>query len=180
MRSSGLLTSPSNVIVLSNQLVTDSSLNQVYINQNLGFSSKSKVFKFLTAEGSNLTFSSLDSEDSLDWSTVAYSAYFITGYRIRGDLIKRFQTNYLAVITQDIDDGSCYHQNLWDYSSDNNSGRFSNPQQVYRSRSLRNYQRSKLKTRGNGYSLQFKFFNEPGKPFIIVGWSGFETSDQMP
>lgn len=182
IRSSGSTNLLTNVTLNDLTLVTNQALSPIQINVPSGFSSKSKTFKFITVQptSSTITFSELRGTDSLDWGVTAYDAHFITGYRIRGDLLKQFQTNYLAVITQDILNGSCFHQNLWDYSDDDQSGRFSNPQQVYRSRTFRDYQRSKLKTRGNGYSLQFKFFNEPGKPFIIVGWAGFETSNQVP
>jgi hypothetical protein len=145
-----------------------------------GFSAMSKTFKFPVHDGSNVAFAELTDDSYLDWGTTTYERYFITGYRIRGDLIKKFQTNYLTVITEEIDDGSCFVQGLWDYSNHPNSGRFTNPQQVYRTRTLRNYQRSRLQIRGTGYSLQFKFFGESGKPFVIAGWSGFETSDAMP
>lgn len=185
LRASGLSYVQANIVLSTGDNVVTSGNSQIIINSSSSFVSKSKVFKFITTTPvglvSNMTFSELrDSTTWLDWGVTPVETDFITGYRIRGDLLKQFQTNYLAVITQEIPNGSCYHQNLWDYSDDPNSGRFSNPQQVYRDRTYRDYQRSKLKTRGNGYSLQFRFFGEAGKPFIIVGWAGFETSNQVP
>lgn len=160
--------------------VVDGSAALVTTLVSDGFSARSKVFKFVTFSGGNVAFSEMTDDSYLDWGTISYTHYFVTGYRIRGDLIKKFQTNYLTVITEEIDNGSCFVQGLWDYSYDANSGRFTNPQQVYRTRTLRNYQRSRLQMRGTGWSLQFKFFGEAGKPFIVVGWAGFETSDAMP
>lgn len=139
-----------------------------------------KVFKFLTVENESVSFSEIKGTNYLDWTVTPYESFFITGYRIRGDLIKNFQTNYLTVVTEELNDSSCYVQGLWDYSYDEQSARFSNPQQVYRWGTSRNYQRSRLKMRGTGYSLQFKFFGEAGKPFSIVGWSGFETTNGLP
>lgn len=171
------------VVTASGGSVTNSLGANVTTDILTGYSAKSKVFKFLTVNGSNLSFSEINSDTYLDWpgtSDLPYEHGFITGNRIRGDLIKKFQTNYLTIITEEIEDGSCYVQGVWDYASHYDSGRYTNPQQVYRHRLLRNYQQSRLVIRGNGRSLQFKFFGEAGKPFVIVGWAGFETSDGMP
>jgi len=139
-----------------------------------------KVFKFLAVDGVSMSWAEMIGTNYLDWGTVPYEQFFITGYRIRGDILKNFQTNYLSIVTEEVADGSCYVQGLWDYTFDEQSARFSNPQQVYRHGVYRNYQRSRLKMRGTGYSLQFKFFGESGKPFSIVGWSGFETANGLP
>lgn len=156
--------------------------DQITVDIFVGMAARAKIFKFLTVDGSNVSFSEISDDSYLDWGTVAYEHYFVTGYRIRGDILKKFQNNYLSIVAEDLGLGlgSCYVQGIWDYATGHDSGRFSNPQQVYRYRLLRSYQRSKLKIRGNGFSLQFKFFGEAGKPFAIVGWAGFETGDQMP
>lgn len=156
--------------------------DQVTVDIFVGMAARSKIFKFLTVDGSNVSFSEISDTSYLDWGTEEYDHYFVTGYRIRGDILKKFQNNYLSVVAEDLGlgIGSCFVQGVWDYAMDNDSGRYSNPQQVYRYRLLRSYQRSKLKIRGNGFSLQFKFFGERGKPFSIVGWAGFETGDQLP
>lgn len=167
-------------VTSSGGLVESVSLDQVVINESAGLSPLSKVFKFVTIEGSNVTFSELTDSTYLDWGTDAYSYSFVTGYRIRGDLLKQFQTNYLTVVTETVVNSSCYVQGVWDYSNSHVSGRYTNPQQVYRTRSNRDYQLSRLMMRGNGRSLQFRFFGEAGKPFIVVGWSGFETVDGEP
>lgn len=166
---------------LGDQVVTSTS-DPVVVNVFQGMAAKAKIFKFLTVNGASVSFSELSDDSYLDWGTEPYETYFVTGYRIRGDILKKFQTNYLTVVTEDLGlgEGSCYVQGVWDYAMDNDSGRYSNPQQVYRYRLLRNYQRSKLKIRGNGYSLQFKFFGEAGRPFTIAGWAGFETGNMVP
>jgi len=38
----------------------------------------------------------------------------------------------------------------------------------------------KRRIRGQGYSLQFKFFSETGKPFTLIGWSTFDTGNNVP
>lgn len=167
-------------VTSSVDLVQSVSLDQVVIDVSAGLMPLSKVFKFLTIEGSNVTFSEITDSTYLDWGTDVYSYSFVTGYRIRGELIKQFQTNYLTVVTETVTDSSCYVQGVWDYSNSHVSGKYTNPQQVYRTRGNRDYQLSRLMMRGNGRSLQFRFFGETGKPFIVVGWSGFETVDGEP
>lgn len=180
MRSAGNTVGLDNVVTNGSVLITTTGGSPVQVQISTGFGSQPKTFKFVTVNGTSMTFSEIKSETYLDFGSLEYDYDFITGYRVRGDLIKRFQTNYLTVVTEDVEDGSCYVQGLWDYSRDEQSYRFSNPQEVYRNRTFRSYQRSKLKMRGTGYSLQFKFFGTSGRPFVIVGWAGFETADQLP
>jgi len=143
--------------------------------------SNKKIFKFLCAfEGDNLNVASLTEESHLDWGYIPYETYFITGYRIRGDLLKEFQTNYLTIISESDVSASCFVQGIWNYADSPDSGKYTNPQRVIRLRPDRTYQRSRLKIRGQGYSLQFKFYGEAGKPFTIVGWAGFETANGSP
>lgn len=132
-----------------------------------------------------LTVSQFNSTRYLDWYTfdntgVNYSSYFITGYRIRGDLLRKFQSNYIIVITETESDSSCFIQGLWDYTNTTANGRQTTSQQVYRDDSTYDYSRSKLKIRGNGYSLQFKFFSETGKPFTLIGWTTSDTGNNVP
>lgn len=178
------------------QPVTDTSLGvvtttigeSVFVEVSVGASISEKLFKFVTVRRSDnlMTFSDMVSETYLDFPTSGspeeYEAYFITGYRIRGELMKKFQTNYLVVMTESLGGATeeCYVQGIWDYRTSNVTGRFTNPQQVYQYFSNTTYQRRKLRIRGNGYSLQFKFYGTPGKPFIIIGWAGFETANATP
>lgn len=120
-----------------------------------------------------------------DWRTLhgnlyQFDSYCITGPRIRGNLLKKQQSNYIAVILdQEVPGGgSCFIQGLWDYAS--LSGRYTTKQQVYRANSDSNYSRRKVKMRGNGYSLQLKFSSEKGKPFALNGWASFDTGGNIP
>lgn len=145
---------------------------------------KARVFKFVVVNGTNVTFAEYSYEAPIDFPTsdnIPLSCNFVTGYRIRGNLMNKFETNYLTVVTEPyVMMPSCFVQGIWDYATDELTGRFTNPQQIYRYNGYRAYQRSKLKMRGNGRALQFKFFNEVGKPFTIVAWAGFETASQVP
>lgn len=167
------------VTALGDPVVTLTN-DPVYVLVNSGYQADRKIFKFLKYTGNNLTFAELTGTNSLDFSTSAYIPEFITGHRVRGELLKNFQTNYLTVLTEERANGSCYIQGVWDYTNSPNSGRYTNPQQVYRSRQFRDYQQSKIKIRGNGRSVRFKYFGEAGKPFCIIGWAGFETANTVP
>ena len=161
-----------------NQVVTSSGL-RVVSSQSIGNSVRSKTFKYLTISGETTSFAEIRSITYLDWGTENYEDFFITGHRVRGELLKKFQTNYLTVISEEqgLGLGSAFVQGIWDYSTSDGSGKYTNPQQVYRHRLLRAYQQSKVKIRGNGRSLQFKFYGEQGRPYVIVGWAGFETAN---
>jgi hypothetical protein len=151
-----------------------------------------RVFKITTTGNlggvaNALTFSEFNNIGFVDWQTelapgLTYDSSFTTGYRIRGSLVMKFQENYLTVITQNNPLSSCFVQGVWDYANDpQNSGRYTNPQQVYKTNNYyAGYQRSKVKIRGQGYSLQFRFFSDANLPFNIVGWAGFESTNTIP
>lgn len=167
----------SQVVTASDTVVTSLG-DTIYVLEDGTPVSTDKIFKFVRIIGNNLSFVEMTASDSLDYGVYSFSPVFVTGYRIRGNLMNRFQTNYLTVITED--SGSCFVQGIWDYSNSPNSCRYTNPQQVYRNRSFRDYQISKVKIRGNGRSLQFRFFGESGKSFVVVGWAGFESANTVP
>lgn len=149
------------------------------------------VFKFLTIgpleNGSStnyMTYSQFFKETFVDWTVkrggTSYESYFITGYRVRGELLKKFQSNYLMVLTDDQVNGSCLVQGVWDYTNNTSNSRFTSSQEVYRPDSTFNYHRAKVKIRGNGYSLQFKFKSNGNAPFKLIGWSTFESANNVP
>lgn len=180
VRSTGVSRSIDTVTTSTNDPVVVTGGDQVILSMIDAFTVGDKVLKLLTlGSGNQVSFSEIYSEDYLDWGQ-NYDAEFTTGYRIRGELLKKSQTNYLTVITEDVINSSSYMQPLWDYSNNQDSGRYGNPQQIYRNRLHRDYQRSRLKVRGNGYSLQFRFFGEQGKPFVIIGWAGYESVTGAP
>ena len=130
-----------------------------------------------------VTFSQFKNTDYKDWFSydsvgVNFESYFITGYRVRAELLKKFQSNYVVVITKTIEDGSCLVQGIWDYHS-SDSGKATLSQQVYRGSTDKDYVRRKLKIRGNGYSLQFKFRSQEGKPFELIGWVASESAGNV-
>lgn len=188
--------SPLTVHSATPENLTRPSISGVIFTQNahndpLGNTPQAGLAKFLTVgqigpgDVMALTVSQFNTNRYKDWYTfdntgIDFDSYFITGYRIRGDLLRKFQSNYLVVITQKEDTASCFFQGIWDYSNTTANGRFTTTQQVYRDDTTYDYSRSKLKVRGNGYSLQFKFFSETGKPFTLIGWTTSDTGNNVP
>ena len=132
-----------------------------------------------------LTISQFKDSTYFDWVTydgigVNAESYFISGYRVRGELLRKFQSNYIVVIMRTEENAGALIQGIWDYANDGVSGRFTTQQQIYRDDGVYDYSRAKLKMRGNGYSLQFKFLSEPGKPFTICGWTTSDTGNNIP
>lgn len=149
------------------------------------------VVKFLTigdfgTDGKRgLTISQFGRDIYQDWGSfglfgVSYESYFITGYRVRGELLRKFQSNYIVVVMEVEDEASALLQGVWDYSSNPQDGLYTSSQQCYKTTTTKSTSRRKLKIRGNGYSLQFKFYSEPSKPFTIVGWATSDTGNNVP
>lgn len=168
------------VILSDLDTVIVSGGSQVYVDLSEDAPDTGTIFKFVTTDGGQLTFSEIRGETYLDWGVSDYDNYFITGYRIRGELLRRGQTNYLSIFTDTIANSSGWVQPVWDYASSNISGRFGNPQQIYRGKDHYDYQSVRLKIRGTGRSLQFRFSGVQGAPLSIIGWAGYETSNTSP
>jgi hypothetical protein len=135
--------------------------------------------------------------------TSTFESFFDTGYAIRAEGHKDFQTNYITTYSKapesfvvdssgayvldsdgvrvtDSIASSCLLIGKWDWSRDTLSGRWTPEQQIYNNidRPFRTVQHRKLKLRGSGSSLQLHFKSEEGKPFHIVGWSTFDTAKE--
>lgn len=133
-----------------------------------------------------LTFAQEYREDYTDWVKVGdpqnFVSYFISGYSVLGEANKEFQSNYVTVNYENpkVADGGAYMQAVWDYTTSPSTGRWSTPQQVYRTKINYTHQMNKMKARGHGKALQFKVFSEDKKDFIINGWSTLVTGNAMP
>lgn len=180
LRIGGALYNNGQVITNDSDNVIISSGDDVIIPEYIGTFSTRTDFRFITTRGVNLTFSELKAGQYLDWGSLDYSTYFISGYRIRGEILKSSQTNYLTVIMETLSGSSCYVQGIWDYANTPNSGRFTNPQQAYRDQLSYDYQMTRLKMRGTGKTLQFKFTGVTNCPMVVVGWAGYETANGAP
>lgn len=183
----GILAETQETLVVDNLAVqvVDTNGEEVIINA-LTDVSASVSFRYLSmtnfdATNWDMTWSQTKNGEYLDWiiedEELDYDSYFLTGYKVHGDAIRFFENNYLTITMSTESNASCFFQGVWDYANSPSGARFTNPQQVYINRTLRDVQQTRKKVRGRGRSLQFKFYSETGLPFTIHGWSAWETQN---
>lgn len=172
-------------VTVDGELVFDSSdvVVTVEINQ---YGTNPGIFKYATSgliltnnslEG--FTYSQMDDDDYVDWVSydgdgADYESYFLSGYRIRGELLRKFNSTPVAVLMDDVSSGSALISAVWDYGA-----RSSTVQELYRP-SAGTVVIRRVKLRGKGKSLQLKFESTSGKPFSLIGWSTFDTGGSQP
>lgn len=114
---------------------------------------------------------------SIDGIGVNYVSYFVTGYRIKGQAQKLFQSPYIYMFS-DSPNTSYKIQSIWNYANSGNSGKFSQVQVINNSATNfdKMYRRHRL--RGHGIAMQIKVASVDGQPFNIMGWSFWDTVNQ--
>lgn len=128
-----------------------------------------------------LTYGEVKNPGYRDWLLVDgigadYQSYFITGYKLHGEGLRRFQGNYLVVYSDIETNSGAKVQYLWDYANDAAGHRFSTAEEIYLTRSYVSKTPRRLWLRGQGLALQMKFYSETGKPFNIIGYAIFESA----
>lgn len=148
----------------------------------------SPITKFIvstTSWDSRFSFAEERDTDYVDWAShdtgLDYDAYFITGYKLKGGGMRKFQTNYINIFTDNTDEGSFTFQTRWDYAIAGSTGRWSTAQyvnmdssEVYSTRVRR------LKLRGHGLACQYKVTSVDGEPFDISGWATQDSVNSRP
>jgi hypothetical protein len=134
---------------------------------------------FCSVDGSsqyNFTFAEEKNEDFVDWYQLDnigkdYESYFITGYRVHGQGLRKFQAPYVYVYSNADTPTSYKIQGIWDYSSSGNSGKWTTIQLVTNalSRFFKKFRRHRI--RGRGVSLQIKISSVKGMNYQIEGWA---------
>jgi hypothetical protein len=141
------------------------------------------VFDF-TAPTSGMAFAEFTNGDFLDWvhSTggIDYTSYFVSGYKLRGEGIRKFQSNYMQIFMRNEQPSQFDLNGRWDYANTGNTGRWSTTQRVTMDNPDYSYRTRRLKIRGHGKALQFKLNSVTQQPFNLIGWSLFETVNQVP
>jgi hypothetical protein len=162
---------------------TLSSINSIlYVSYPGGISEPNPSFKYLVSTSNTISVADEHDTTYVDWLSrngVNYVSYFVTGYKLRGQAIKKFQPQYIQMWLRTNDASSSYKiQGLWDFANDRNSGRWSSIQLI--SVPFANfstlYKRHKI--RGHGFALQFKVISVDGQPFDIQGWAIVDTVNQ--
>ena len=141
-------------------------------------------FKYFCSEINTVTFADEHDTDYVDWASsingaVNFDSFFITGYKIRGQGIRKFQPQYIQIYSRTNGEASAYKlQGIWDYANSQNSGRWSALQLVTNGLTRQDTMVRRHKIRGHGYALQFKVSSADGMPFDIQGWIAVDTVNQ--
>lgn len=181
-------TSLDNVIDDSSDQVQDDSFNDV-IAFSSALQTASPIFLYIVSypSGSSYEFTiagavDLDYRDWFSYDTIGvdYSSYFISGYRLRGQGITKWQTNWIELISRTDAPVTYQLQGCWDYSVSAATKRWSTAETVTHLNLNYSYAKTRRKLRGEGLVLQIKINSITGKPFDIVGWTTFDTANQVP
>jgi len=165
---------------------TQASINSIqYVAGPGGSDSPAPVFKYLSSPNTLQGITFAEERDDVTWSDwqgtgtgVNYVSYFTTGYRIRGQAIKKFQPTYIIVYNAVNGAASAYKiQGIWDYANDPSSGRWSSQQVVTNGLTRYDVIMRRHKIRGHGYVLQFNITSVDGMPFDIQGWATTDTTN---
>jgi len=177
------------VIDNSGNFVVDNSGNQVIAYSNTG-AEDIPFDKYLVSywDGSThqFTFASKINTSYIDWFTYdlverPYSSYFITGYKVRGGAIRKFQNNWVRIFSATDEPVSYYFQGIWDYAkTGSGTGRWSAKQRIEHTNTNYSTSSKRIKVRGHGLSLQFRIESTNNDPFFIAGWSTYETANAVP
>lgn len=139
----------------------------------------------ITSIPSSLFFAEYTNDNYLDWEDITdgedYNSYFITGYKLRGEGIRKWQSNYIQLYCNTTDVSSTFDVFAkWDYSNSGDTGRWSSVQRVALTNSAYDYGTKRLKIRGHGKAMQYKVSSITGEPFDIVGWASWDSTNERP
>lgn len=179
----GQSNNPQNVTDNSDVIVTTGAGN-VTISGLVVFD-LSTVFKYLVLKDStHLTFGEFTDDDYVDWFTSGeaadFTSYFITGFKVHGNAIKKFQSNYTQIFTRNDIPSVFDFQSRWDFALSGDTGRWSNVQRVTMDDTNYQFRTKRLKIRGHGKVLQYKVNSVTGQPLNMIGWSSLETANASP
>lgn len=171
--------------------VIASVTNQVVVFQssNSSIDDVTKFWVSYDSSGIKTTFAEEYKDSYLDWEGFGdgldYESYFITGYRIRGEAIRKAQSNYVRIFTDNEVASSFTIKGVWDFAIDGSRGRMSEIQGLDQSVVISDdtsyrYKSKRIKIRGHGLALQLMVSSQEGEPFDIVGWSSWDTGNAMP
>jgi|SRR5688572_2571682 len=190
--SSELVTRPIDVNLVSENdlvdLIVDSGGNQV-ITYTASGNSDQQFDKYLVsypdAGSYKFTFANRTDDTYKDWESydnfgVNYNSYLKSGFRLSGQALTKFQTNYINIYSRTETPVTYNFQGLWDFANTGNTGRWSNSQQINHTDTDYTSATRRLKVRGHGKALQFKLSSVADEPFDIIGWSSLQTINAAP
>lgn len=159
---------------------TPSLLGVNYIAGIGGLNSTEPCFKYPVIVNSSFTFADEQDEEDVDWQSylggTSYESYFVTGYSLKGQALRKFQPSYIYIFTRSNEEESSYKiQSIWDFADDRDSNRYSSQQVVFNPESHYGMTYKRLRLRGHGLAMQIKVTSMAGMPFDIMGWTMSET-----
>ena len=135
----------------------------------------------------SLMFSEYNNTNYTDWEQSLggedYISHFTTGYKLRGEGIRKWQDNYLSIFSKpdDVHDTSVFDIHAkWDYANTGDTGRWSVTQRVTTDDTGYDYGIKRLKVRGHGKAMQFKVASVDTEPFSIIGWASWDSANAKP
>lgn len=171
-------------VTVGGSVVTDDA-EEVTVTSELSTAIATYMAYLIFVPGDGLTFAQEFNTALRDWegtdsdTGVNYDSYIVSGYRLAGESDKKFQVEYVTVNYRNVPNGGAYIQNLWDYATSGNTGRWSSKQQIYKVDDINyTYKMRRLKIRGHGRVLQYRVTSIPGKQFNFSGWTTFITGNQ--
>lgn len=194
VKINAILTSDLAAGTVNTELVTDSAVTVtdggqdvfVFESSGLELSPFDKYLVSYADAGSyEFTFAEKINADYVDWFSyddtgVPFESYFVTGYKIKGQGLNKFQNNWIRVYSRLDTPVSYYFQGVWDFAATGNTGRWSSNQLVEHTDTNYSTASKRLKVRGHGLALQLKVTSAEGEPFDIVGWSAMQSGNQVP
>lgn len=191
--SSELVTRPVTVNnVMANALVDnviDGSSNQVISFSDSG-SDDQQIDKYLVSyfDGSNykFTFANVDDVRLKDWFSYDnfgqnYSSFFVTGFKLPGQAIRKAQSCWVQIYSRLLDEVQYQFQAIWDYAiTGSGTGRWSTNQLITHDDLSYSNASRRLKVRGHGKALQFRVSSVTDNNFDIIGWSTAQTINGVP
>jgi hypothetical protein len=143
------------------------------------------VFKYITQNGINITFSEENDftryVDFFNENNVGhnYTSYFVTGYTLSGQGLRKIQTPYVYVFSRNPVGVNAYGiRSIWDFAGsatlgvqDNLGGKWSTRQVVTNNQTDFSMVYRKIRLRGRGLAVQIRVDSVQGLPFDIMGWS---------
>lgn len=180
----------STIVDSSGTTVVD-SLGATVVSYSLDQTPQLPKFKYVTTYTTltgqdKLTYSETNNSNYEDWYTydstgTDYTSYFIVGYSIRGQAIKKFQLGWLEVFSNTaLSDVSYTVQGHWDFSNATTTGRWSSTQTLSHTDNTYDVSKKRVKIRGSGLALQLKFSSVTGSTFDFAGWSAYTNINQVP
>lgn len=196
-RQSFVLDSSQNIVTVNGDQVTENGVfvtTDATIIQN---ALRQSIYLVITGFSPTIHYSFGYYRDTtfVDWLSVNYDSYLVSGSLTGGEARFKKQTPYLNVFLKRTENGfdenlnplnqsSCLISSQWNWTNSRNANKWSTPREAYR------YSRSyfpvdsndtfdtgdtvivtRNKIRGSGHSVSFRFTSSPGKDMHVHGWS---------